>query len=118
MVYRPKIVPRTPLEYKNLMEQCWDVDPLKRPDIITLLNKIDKLNLYYQNMSNESIQLEKSKNFEISNVNSIENYTSSRIFTSKVYQFDNFPEPRNATEGILLFNIEHFFVNYFKCINK
>ncbi|RGB39988.1 kinase-like domain-containing protein [Rhizophagus diaphanus] len=28
---RPKIVPGTPLEYKNLMVQCWDADPLKRP---------------------------------------------------------------------------------------
>ncbi|RIA82328.1 hypothetical protein C1645_788528, partial [Glomus cerebriforme] len=32
---RPKIVPETPLEYKNLMEQCWDADSLKRPDIYT-----------------------------------------------------------------------------------
>jgi hypothetical protein len=23
---RPSIVPRTPLEYKNLMVQCWDAD--------------------------------------------------------------------------------------------
>ena len=30
---RPKIVPGTPLEYKGLMEQCWDADPLKRPDL-------------------------------------------------------------------------------------
>ncbi|EXX50228.1 Cdc15p [Rhizophagus irregularis DAOM 197198w] len=28
---RPKIVPGTPLEYKNLMKECWDADPLKRP---------------------------------------------------------------------------------------
>ncbi|RIA89502.1 kinase-like domain-containing protein [Glomus cerebriforme] len=26
---RPKIVSGTPLEYKSLMEQCWDADPLK-----------------------------------------------------------------------------------------
>ncbi|RIA87479.1 hypothetical protein C1645_777205, partial [Glomus cerebriforme] len=32
---RPKIVPETPLEYKNLMEQCWNADPLKIPDIYT-----------------------------------------------------------------------------------
>src|SRR5436305_5760879 len=29
---RPKTVSGTPLEYKNLMMQCWDADPLKRPD--------------------------------------------------------------------------------------
>ncbi|CAI2198491.1 10078_t:CDS:1, partial [Funneliformis geosporum] len=29
---RPNIVSGTPLEYKKLMVQCWDADPLKRPD--------------------------------------------------------------------------------------
>src|SRR5437868_12810579 len=29
---RPKIVSGIPSEYKSLMEQCWDADPLKRPD--------------------------------------------------------------------------------------
>src|ERR1043166_7386694 len=27
---RPKLIEGTPLEYRNLMEQCWDTDPLKR----------------------------------------------------------------------------------------
>ncbi|CAI2176768.1 9163_t:CDS:2 [Funneliformis geosporum] len=33
---RPNIVSDTPLEYKKLMVQCWDADPLKRPDAKTL----------------------------------------------------------------------------------
>ncbi|POG71947.1 kinase-like domain-containing protein, partial [Rhizophagus irregularis DAOM 181602=DAOM 197198] len=37
---RPKIVSGTPLEYKNLMKECWDADPLKRPDISTLWDKM------------------------------------------------------------------------------
>src|SRR5439155_23458796 len=95
---RPKIVPGTPLEYKNLMKQCWDADPLKRPDIITLRKKIRELNLYYQNKPNESTQPEENNNLEMDGLN---NYTSSsRLFTSKVHQFENLPEPRNATEGI------------------
>jgi len=36
---RPIIVPGTPLEYKELMEQCWDADSTRRPDINTLNNK-------------------------------------------------------------------------------
>ncbi|CAB4389460.1 unnamed protein product [Rhizophagus irregularis] len=27
-----------------------------------------------------------------------ENYTSSRLFTSKIHNFGNLPEPKNATE--------------------
>src|SRR3989440_4755155 len=89
---RPKIVPGTPLEYKSLMEQCWDADPLKRPDINSLFNKINEMDLHYQNISSEltqQIQPDEPKT----------NYTSSKLLTSKVHQFENMPEPKNATEG-------------------
>ncbi|CAB4436710.1 unnamed protein product [Rhizophagus irregularis] len=93
---RPKIVPGTPLEYKNLMKECWDADPLKRPDAYTLCNKIQKINLYYQNMSDELFKSEMD-NLEMNKVE--ENYTSSRLFTSKIHNFGNLhDEPRNATE--------------------
>src|SRR5215213_3772405 len=47
---RPKIIPGTPLAYKELMEQCWDADPTKRPDIETLLGKATEMGiLSYQN---------------------------------------------------------------------
>src|SRR6266487_78701 len=96
---RPKIVSGTPLEYKNLMIQCWDADPLKRPNIITLRKKTREFNLYYQSKSNESTQPEENNSLEI---NSLENYTSSsKLFTSKLHQFENLSEPRNATEGII-----------------
>jgi serine/threonine protein kinase len=97
---RPKIVPGTPLEYKNLMKECWDADPLKRPDIYALEEKMDKIKLYYQNMSDELFQTERDS-FEMNKANDLEqNYTNSRLFTSKVHYFENLPEPRNATEGI------------------
>ncbi|RGB42763.1 kinase-like domain-containing protein [Rhizophagus diaphanus] len=111
---RPKIVPGTPLEYKELMEQCWDADPTKRPDIDTLGVKIEKMNrLNFQNelKKNKSIikkliektRLSKPKANTISKISEINNFentnnTSSRLFTSKVYQFKNLPEPKNATE--------------------
>ncbi|CAI2184110.1 8324_t:CDS:2, partial [Funneliformis geosporum] len=51
---RPQIVQETPTEYKNLMVQCWDADPLKRYDIDTLYDKITKiLKSYYQNENEE-----------------------------------------------------------------
>ncbi|RGB27962.1 kinase-like domain-containing protein, partial [Rhizophagus diaphanus] len=37
---RPKFVPGTPLGYENLIKVCWDADPLKRPDIKSLRDKI------------------------------------------------------------------------------
>ncbi|POG61151.1 kinase-like domain-containing protein [Rhizophagus irregularis DAOM 181602=DAOM 197198] len=94
---RPKIVPGTPLEYKNLMKECWDADPLKRPNISALRRRIIRIHLYYQNMSDELFKSEMD-NLEMNKVE--ENYTSSSLFTSKIHNFGNLPEPRNATEGI------------------
>src|ERR1043165_6933377 len=94
---RPKIVSGTPFEYECLMKQCWDADPLKRPDIKTLCDKMNEITLSYQSKSNESFQPGTSINLET-------NYTSSTnsvLFTSKIHRFKNLPEPRNATEGII-----------------
>src|SRR4051794_285497 len=88
---RPKVVPGTPLEYKSLMEQCWDADPLKRPDSYTLWEKFQELNLHYQNILSE---LTKPTQPEVNN-DFKTNYKSSKLLTSKVHQFGNMPEPRN-----------------------
>ncbi|RGB39991.1 kinase-like domain-containing protein [Rhizophagus diaphanus] len=92
---RPRIVSGTPTEYKNLMEQCWDADPSKRPDTYTLWYRIQEMNLYYQSMKDESFQSEIYSNLEQDKTN---NNTNSRLFTSKIHQFENLPEPRKATE--------------------
>ncbi|GES92812.1 kinase-like domain-containing protein [Rhizophagus clarus] len=90
---RPKIVSGTPLEYKNLMKQCWDADPSNRLSVNTLLNKISEINALYKNMPNE---LNANNNFETRN--SKTNCTNNASFASKVHQFKNLPDPRNATE--------------------
>ncbi|PKC63186.1 hypothetical protein RhiirA1_423026, partial [Rhizophagus irregularis] len=77
------------------MKECWDADPLKRPDADTLCDKIQKINVYYQNMSDELFKSEMD-NLEMNKVE--ENYMSSRLSTSKIHNFENLPEPRNATE--------------------
>ncbi|GBB96995.1 hypothetical protein RclHR1_28950001 [Rhizophagus clarus] len=92
---RPKIVLGTPVKYKNLMEQCWDADPSKRPDIYSLWKKIREMNLYYQSMTDEPFQPEIYSNLEFDKTNSS---TSNINSTSKIHQFENLPEPRNATE--------------------
>ncbi|PKC50498.1 hypothetical protein RhiirA1_486189 [Rhizophagus irregularis] len=77
------------------MKECWNANSLKRPGANTLCNKIQKTILYYQNMSDELIKSE-IDNLEMNKVE--ENYTSSRSFTSKIHNFGNLSEPRNATE--------------------
>jgi serine/threonine protein kinase len=94
---RPKIVPGTPTEYQNLMEQCWDADPLKRPRLKVLQRKIHEINLHYQNIPNESIQQTNKANNNLKT-----NYT---ISISKVHQFENLPKPKNATKGIVISDI-------------
>ncbi|GBC11239.1 kinase-like domain-containing protein [Rhizophagus irregularis DAOM 181602=DAOM 197198] len=93
---RPKIIPRTPYEYRILMEQCWDADPVKRPKIDYLLNEIEKMKrLYHQNENDEQ---------QINNEVCITNYytDSSSVNSlveslSKVHIFENLPVPRNAS---------------------
>jgi serine/threonine protein kinase len=96
---RPEIVSEIPLEYENLMKQCWNADPLKRLDIESLKNKIREIHLSYQNIPDELFQ-SKVKNNSETKTNT--RYTSSRLFTSKIHQFENLPEPKNATEGIFI----------------
>ncbi|CAB4424097.1 unnamed protein product [Rhizophagus irregularis] len=53
------------------------------------------MNLYYQSTPDESFQSEIYRNLEQDKTDSS---TNSRLFTSKIHQFENLPEPRNATE--------------------
>ncbi|CAB4399049.1 unnamed protein product [Rhizophagus irregularis] len=46
-------------------------------------------------MTDESFQSEINRNLELDKANSS---ASSVLFTSKIHQFENLPEPRNATE--------------------
>src|SRR5581483_9687827 len=87
---RPNVVPETPLEYSQLMKQCWDAGPLKRPDIHTLYTKIKEIN--------KSGLVQQAINYLTVDKNSTDCY--SGLFTSKIHKFINeFSEPRNATEG-------------------
>ncbi|POG74137.1 kinase-like domain-containing protein [Rhizophagus irregularis DAOM 181602=DAOM 197198] len=96
---RPKVISGTPLKYENLMKQCWNADPSKRPDIGTLCNRIRQLLQFYQNISNEILQQE-TNNLERNKLinNTMSKHISSKLFTSRIHQFKNLPEPRNATE--------------------
>ncbi|UZO09609.1 uncharacterized protein OCT59_029825 [Rhizophagus irregularis] len=68
------------------MEQCWDADPAKRPDINSLYDKISEIKNSYNQEHHETFSHANVTNFS---------YTKS---ISKVHMYDNLPEPRNATE--------------------
>ncbi|GBC18109.2 kinase-like domain-containing protein [Rhizophagus irregularis DAOM 181602=DAOM 197198] len=52
-----------------------------------------EINLFYQRTNESLTQPEENNNFEMKNCTS-----SSKLFTSRLHQFDNLHEPRNATE--------------------
>ena len=103
---RPKIVPGIPSEYKELMEQCWDADPTKRPDIMTLKSKFAEMRkLSYQS---EEQQINNDTNINNSLFDASSNISSSSSInsffdssSSRIYNFKNLRNllPRNATKG-------------------
>ncbi|RGB33851.1 kinase-like domain-containing protein, partial [Rhizophagus diaphanus] len=95
----PKIESGIPLEYKKLMMQCWDADPKRRPNLGELYNKIFEMRIHCQNLSNDSNIFKQRTNniLEISETSNLYE-TDYKLFTSKVYVFEDFPEPRNGTE--------------------
>ncbi|CAB5328354.1 unnamed protein product [Rhizophagus irregularis] len=73
------------------MEECWDANPEKRPDIQTLWNKIEVIN--------KSIH-ENNDNWKDINIDINPNITELTYSNSKVYTFKDLPKPKNATKDI------------------
>ncbi|CAI2177436.1 16239_t:CDS:2 [Funneliformis geosporum] len=71
---RPEIIPGTPLEYAYLMVQCWDADPLKRHDIVTLFDQILEIQKsYYKNENKEqNINFDNTQSNPKPNINLID----------------------------------------------
>ncbi|UZO00758.1 uncharacterized protein OCT59_011877 [Rhizophagus irregularis] len=93
------------------MEQCWDANPTKRPDISTLSYKFRDLNRSYSQNENEHSKIMSINNSQSNtrfNVNSsstnssfLGNFSvnsSNWDISSRVYNFENLPEPKNATK--------------------
>jgi hypothetical protein len=78
------------------MELCWDADLTKRPNAKTLRNNIRELARLYVQNNEQTISNQESSTPVIDDSSII---SMSRNYTSKIYQFKNLSEPRNATEG-------------------
>ncbi|GES80076.1 kinase-like domain-containing protein [Rhizophagus clarus] len=59
---------------------------------------LQEMNLYYQSTSDESLQPEIYNDLQLNKSNNLIGNTHNRLFTSKIYHFENLPEPRNATK--------------------
>ncbi|RIA89567.1 kinase-like domain-containing protein [Glomus cerebriforme] len=75
---RPDIVQGTPLDFKELMEQCWNADPMKRPNINTLFDKINEMNKVYQTNKNSN-----KNTIHIRSVNPLVRNLESKIYNIK-----------------------------------
>ncbi|RHZ79128.1 hypothetical protein Glove_151g88 [Diversispora epigaea] len=111
--YRPKIYKHIPLEYANLMKQCWDADPDNRPDTRILKKTMRSLikSLYEEIDQEQSKSKTKNKNKQVTKNNKSNKKKGNKnkgnknkgskinkVQTSKLYTF-NFPiKPRNATD--------------------
>jgi hypothetical protein len=94
---RPPTVPGTPSEYKELMYQCWNADPNERPDIKTLWEKVEDINkLHHQDDEYWSgLNSPSNPNFNINS--SVMSFLISKS-NSRIHNFNNIPNPKNATE--------------------
>ncbi|GBC12414.2 kinase-like domain-containing protein [Rhizophagus irregularis DAOM 181602=DAOM 197198] len=78
---RPNTISEIPLNYKTLMEQCWNANPLERPDTFTLWKKMEEIKLYYQHNPTELPQLKANMDKKIS-------YANASTFHSKLFDFN------------------------------
>ena len=107
---RPKSDYKIPQLILDLIEQCWDADPLKRPNANELYEQTSGLQLNVKSKKNSTIIEKQIK--EANKINeklSFSTTTSSTsiltynthshaIYTSRLLDFKNLPEPTNAEE--------------------
>ena len=108
---RPKSNYKIPQLILDIIQQCWDADPLKRPQAEELSGLFDRL---YKKTNKEGIFYEENSiiNQQIREVDEINkqfspltipstdilSYTThpQAIYTSRLLDFKNLPEPKNA----------------------
>ncbi|POG65994.1 kinase-like domain-containing protein [Rhizophagus irregularis DAOM 181602=DAOM 197198] len=82
---RPQILSGTPLEYRNLMERCWNTDPLKRPDINILLKEMQEMkSLRFEKISNDKINNKNTIKKFFKNINIRQSFKSRKKTVSKI----------------------------------
>jgi serine/threonine protein kinase len=106
---RPKSNYKVPQLILDIINQCWDADPLKRPDTRVLymlftrymLKSYDEDSEIYK-QSKEADEINKKLSSEtslpLSSTSTILSYTThpQAVYTSRLLDYKNLPEPKNA----------------------
>ncbi|EXX64262.1 kinase-like domain-containing protein [Rhizophagus irregularis DAOM 181602=DAOM 197198] len=111
---RPKSNYKIPQLIFDIINQCWDADPLKRPNVEELRELL--WNYYYDNKHDNDSEITKQIdeankiNFKLSSL-TVQTTSSSTsnllytthtqaIYTSRLLNFKNLPEPKNANNNV------------------
>ena len=110
---RPKSNYKIPQLILDIIQQCWDADPLKRPEAMkleelfeNLYKKSDKNNTYgcYKENSTINKQIKEAdeinEKLPILSSTGVLSYTThaQAVYTSRLLNYKNLPEPKNADD--------------------
>ncbi|POG63429.1 kinase-like domain-containing protein [Rhizophagus irregularis DAOM 181602=DAOM 197198] len=103
---RPKSNYKIPQLILNIIKQCWDADPLKRPKANELRGLLNKL---YEKLDNDESEIKKqikeaekiNEKLTSSSTGPTLSYTTNpqAVYTSRLLDFKNLPEPKNAIDN-------------------
>ena len=102
---RPKSNYKLPQLILDIIQQCWDADPLKRPTAKKLKNEFDKWHfsqfsdneIYKQaNEADEFNKTQPSFTNSLSNTKLVYTTHPQAVYTSRLLEFENLPETKNA----------------------
>ncbi|RGB32581.1 kinase-like domain-containing protein [Rhizophagus diaphanus] len=105
---RPKSDYKIPQLILDIIKQCWDANPLKRPKVKELYNSLYEL-YEYEYMDEIKKQIEEAniinEKFTSTSLPSYNGTTLSyttnpqAVYTSRLLDFKNLPEPKNAVDN-------------------
>jgi serine/threonine protein kinase len=102
---RPNIRTEIPSKYKELMQQCWDADPLKRPNASAISDVIEKMrdDSYKNDDTNELNTLEQEKQDNSSQIPSSSSDLGSTASStsSKIYETYKKPAGKKYKNSII-----------------
>jgi len=132
---RPKSNYKIPQLILDIIQQCWDADPLKRPDtkelyrlFYNLRNQRDKNNTYTHECYEENHTINKQIkeadeiNEKLPTLSStgVLSYTThaQAVYTSRLLNYKNLPEPKNADNDNsptteYSGNLEFFYIKFY-----